>query len=184
MSGPNRVAELEEQIARLKRELLEARRATGAEAVADYAFETVTGAPSLRELFGVGRDLLVIHNMGASCPYCTLWADGISGLVRAMETRTAIVLCSPDSPEDQAKISAQRGWRFTMVSDRSRAFTEAMGYWSEQDGYWPGVSAFHLGDDGQIMRIAHAQFGPGDDFCATWPMLDLLKDGPAGWEPG
>jgi hypothetical protein len=31
--------------------------------------------------------------------------------------------------------------------------------------------------------VATAPFGPGDAFCPTWHVLDLLADGAAGWEP-
>ena len=49
-----------------------------ADAVPDYTFDTDHGTTTLTDLFG-GRDtLLVIHNMGQGCRYCTLWGDGIS----------------------------------------------------------------------------------------------------------
>ncbi|MEX0876185.1 MAG: hypothetical protein WD114_01890, partial [Phycisphaerales bacterium] len=47
----------------------------------------------------------------------------------------------------------------------------------------PGGSAFHKTSDGSIVRTGHMPFGPGDDFCAVWPMLDLIKDGKGEWEP-
>ena len=68
-----------------------------------------------------------------------------------------------------------------MVSDESKEFTTAMGYWSEADGSWPAVSAFVL-EDGKIYRTGKAVFGPGDDFCPIWPMMDLFG-GAKGWEP-
>jgi predicted dithiol-disulfide oxidoreductase (DUF899 family) len=45
------------------------------------------------------------------------------------------------------------------------------------------VSAFHRNDDGTVVRTGKAIFGPGDDFCALWHLLDLLPGGPKGWEP-
>lgn len=183
MSESQEVAALERRIEELKRELLAARRARGPEPVGDYEFTTTGGPATLASLFGDGCDLLVIHNMGESCPYCSLWADGINGQLGQVETRTKLVLCSPDPPETQVALAHARGWRFRMVCDATREFTRAMGYWTEEDGYWPGVSAFHRGASGQIVRVAHAPFGPGDDFCPAWPMLDLLLDGPQGWEP-
>lgn len=183
MSESQDVATLERRIEELKRELLAARRAKGPEPVQDHAFQTAQGPASLASLFGERCDLLVIHNMGESCPYCTLWADGINGLLHQLETRSQVVLCSPDPPDAQAALAARRGWRFAMVSDATSEFTRAMGYWTEDDGFWPGVSAFHRSESGRIVRVAHAPFGPGDDFCPAWPLLDLLMDGPRNWEP-
>jgi hypothetical protein len=71
-----------------------------------------------------------------------------------------------------------------MVSMGSSTFNHDMGFEPEVGkGVWPGVSSFHKREDGTIERISSAQFGPGDLFCPVWPLLDLLKDGAAGWEP-
>jgi predicted dithiol-disulfide oxidoreductase (DUF899 family) len=58
-----------------------------------------------------------------------------------------------------------------------------MGYGDDEGKTYPGVSAFHKRGDGTIIRTGHMPFGPGDDFCAVWPMLDLIKDGKSDWEP-
>jgi predicted dithiol-disulfide oxidoreductase (DUF899 family) len=50
------------------------------EPVADYEFQTLTGPVRLSGLFGHHRDLMVVHNVGASCAYCTLWGDGFNGI--------------------------------------------------------------------------------------------------------
>ena len=50
--------------------------------VEDVVFESEVGPVRLSELFGEHDDLVIIHNMGASCRYCTLWADGFSGYLR------------------------------------------------------------------------------------------------------
>ncbi|TVS08776.1 MAG: DUF899 domain-containing protein, partial [Phycisphaerales bacterium] len=47
-----------------------------AEPVGEYAFTTSDGEVSLADLFAGKRDLLIIHNMGKRCSYCTMWADG------------------------------------------------------------------------------------------------------------
>jgi predicted dithiol-disulfide oxidoreductase (DUF899 family) len=172
------------QIVDLKRQMSELRRSLPPQPVGAYTFETSGEAVSLIQLFGGKKDLLVVHNMGRDCRYCTLWADGLNGLVPALETRTAVALCSPDPPAVQAAFAQSRGWRFRMISDPTHRFTQDMGYWSPEHGSLPGVSAFHKSPEGLIARVAHTPFGPGDDFCAAWPLLDLLADGPAGWEPG
>jgi predicted dithiol-disulfide oxidoreductase (DUF899 family) len=179
----NEIRALEEQIEKLKEKLSEARRSRKPEPIGSYQFETADGQASLSDLFGSQSDLLVIHNMGASCPYCTLWADGLNSLLPHIESRTAFVVVSPDAPDAQARFAESRSWNFRMASDTGRDFTSAMGYWTEKDGSWPGVSAFRRNDDGSIIRTGTAFFGPGDDFCAVWPLFDLLANGANEWEP-
>jgi predicted dithiol-disulfide oxidoreductase (DUF899 family) len=70
-----------------------------------------------------------------------------------------------------------------MFSSNGTSFNRDMGYENEKGGQMPGMSAFHKDESGRIFRTGTTLFGPGDDFCAVWPMLDLLKDGPAGWQP-
>ncbi|MBS1724846.1 MAG: DUF899 family protein [Armatimonadetes bacterium] len=172
---------MEKQIEELKERLAQARREAPREEVSDFAFQTLAGPVKLSELFGDKDDLLVVHNMGKSCPYCTLWADGINGHLRHYEERTALVVVNGNPPEIQDAFAKGRGWKFRMANDPDKSFTAAMGYWNERDGWWPGVSGFtKIG--GKIYRTGKAVFGPGDDYCPIWPMMDLIG-GDKGWEP-
>ena len=148
----------------------------------DYAFAGQQGTVKLSQLFGDRDDLLVIHNMGRSCSYCALWADGLAGFYPMITQRCAIVLTSPDTPEAQAQVKQQRGWPFQMLSVKGNTFAKDMGFHTDR-GYLPGVSAFHRSGDGAITRTGSAFFGPGDDFCPIWPLFDLLEGGAKGWEP-
>jgi predicted dithiol-disulfide oxidoreductase (DUF899 family) len=178
------VAALQEQMHDLRRRLAEARRAEPPRPVADYTFEAPGGArPRLSDLFGELDDLLVVHNMGRRCAYCTLWADGLNAFVPHLKTRAALVVSSPDTPEEQASFAAVRGWRFPMVSCRTNAFTKDMGFEPEPGKVWPGVTSFRREGDGRILNVASDVFGPGDDYCAIWHLFGLLRDGQAGWEP-
>lgn len=170
------IEELKEQVAKLATEIPPTK-------VESYSFETPSGTKTLSDLFGDYTELIVIHNMGASCNYCTLWADGFSGYLRHFKDRCAFVLCSPDSIENQAKLKQAREWKFDMVRDPSKEFTSAMGYYNEKDGFWPGFSAFHKDENGDIWRTGSSFFGPGDDYCMIWPMFAQLKGGAAGFEP-
>ena len=89
------------------------------EQVDDYVFSTPEGDVRLSELFGEQDALFVIHNMGAACVYCTLWADGFNGIIDHLENRAAFVLSSPDAPDAQRKFADSRGWRFRMVSHQA-----------------------------------------------------------------
>lgn len=178
------LSRLEGPVARAKRARLKAvRRASNRSCIADHALSTLDGPVRLSDLFGGRADLLVIHNMGRRCAYCTMWADGLNGLLPHLLSRTAVVLASPDAPEVQADLAQRRGWRFRMVSTQGSSFTREVGFESADGSPWPGVSALHRARDGTIRRTGASVFGPGDDFCPVWHLLDLLKDGPGGWEP-
>ena len=55
--------------------------------------------------FGSKDRLLLIHNMGAKCSYCTLWADGINGILSQLENEVSVVLVSPDLPDLQRRFA-------------------------------------------------------------------------------
>src|SRR3954453_7062498 len=112
-----RVDENQNQILKLKQELIEAKRALPPEPVQDYQLTRSTGeAVRLSELFGEQDDMILIHNMGRGCRYCTLWADGFVSVLPQIEQRAAFVVSTPDSTDAQASFATSRGWPFTMVS--------------------------------------------------------------------
>lgn len=175
--------ELEHQIYQLNQELFEARKETTPEPVEDATFLRNDGTSvRLSELFGQHDTLILIHNMGAACPYCTLWADLFTSVVPKLQERTSFVLVSPDPPAAQAKIREKRGWNFDTVCDETGDWTRAMGYLGE-NGYWPGCSAFHRDADGKITRVNRTIFGPGDSFNSIWHFFSLLPGGAGDWEP-
>lgn len=171
-----------QQIGDLRAKMRELQQARPPQPVQDYSLATAKGEIGLSALFGERQDLFVIHNMGASCPYCTLWADGFNGVYEHLANRAAFVVVSPDEPAAQAKLAAKRGWRFPMVSHAGTSFAADMGYRSASGGWMPGVSVFRRDGD-RIVRVSDTGFEPGDDFCAVWHLLELLPGGAAGWEP-
>ncbi|MCC5786202.1 MAG: DUF899 family protein [Phycisphaerales bacterium] len=154
-----------------------------AELIGGYSFVTPNGAVTLAELFAGKRDLLIIHNMGRRCAYCTMWADGFNGLLRHLEDRAAFVLASPDEPGVQREFAESRGWGFRMVSTKGSSFNADLGFEPEPGKVAPGVSALYKQDDGTIVRTGKAVFGPGDPFNGAWHLFALLKDGANGWGP-
>jgi predicted dithiol-disulfide oxidoreductase (DUF899 family) len=135
----------------------------------------------LSQLFGDQRYLFVIHNMGRGCEYCTIWADGFNGVLPQLQSRAAFVLVSPDSPADQARFAAARGWRFPLVSHQGTTFAADMGY--APNGKWlPGISVFRK--EGElIVRVADSEFDVGDEFCVVWPLFDLIPEELGTWSP-
>jgi predicted dithiol-disulfide oxidoreductase (DUF899 family) len=177
-----RLADYRREIAELRDKMREARAAIEPEEVPDYVFPNSNGSVRLSALFGSKPDLIVIHNMGASCPSCTLWADGFNGIYDHLSNRAAFILSSPDPPDAQRKFAASRGWRFPMVSHNGTTFAADMGYRAEDGGWLPGVSVFRR-EAHRILRVSDTGFNPDDDFCALWHLFDLLPGGAGDWQP-
>jgi len=148
--------------------------------VEDYVLIGDQGPVPLSKLFGKKRDLIVVHNMGAACVYCTMWADGFNGVYPHLADRAAFVVVSPDSPAAQRKFAKSRGWRFPLLSGGKSDFAEKMGF-KEGDGWMPGVTTFQK-KGRKIYRVASAPFGPFDPFCSVWHFFGLLADGVNDWE--
>jgi predicted dithiol-disulfide oxidoreductase (DUF899 family) len=175
MNGEDRNAKLADyrrRIADLRREMRALRSAAEPEEVQDYEFATLQGPIRLSGLFGGKRDLIVIHNMGVSCPYCTLWADGYNGIYGHLAERATFVISSPDPPHVQRAFAEQRGWRFPMAT------------WLPLRERWlvPGISVFRM-DGERILRVSDASCKIGDDFCTLWHLFDLLPEGAEGFRP-
>ncbi len=170
------------EIADIRQKMRKAQVQIEPQEVVDYVFSAPTGPIRLSELFGVHDELIVVHNMGQSCPSCTLWADGYNGIHAHVISRAAFVVTSPDAPDVQQAFAASRAWQFPMVSHQSTSFAADMGYVGENGGWRPGISVFRR-HGGTIERVSDAALSPGDDFCTLWHFFDLLPDGAAGWTP-
>ena len=175
---------LEQQIMELKQRRTKLRREAQPEPVQDYELKRPDGSSvMLSDLFGDKDEMLLVHNMGTSCSYCTLWADGMNGRTEHRNGRAAVVVALPDDPSTLKEFSEGRGWRYTTASIEGSTLAHDLGFYmnkGEEPGYWPGVSALKKTADG-IVRTGRSFFGPGDDFCAIWPLMDLLPE--KDWAP-
>ncbi len=153
------------------------------EPVKDYSLTRNGGRKvKLFTLFGDKEELILVHNMGTGCEYCTMWADGFNGVLNHLEDRAAFAVGSPNSSAVQEKFAESRGWKFKMVSHKGTSFNQELGF--EKNGKQvPGVSVFKKTRNGRIVRVAKDVFGPGDDYCITWHFFDLLPGGIKDWEP-
>ncbi len=178
-----RLRGLMEQMFKLRKDMRDALAESAAREVEDYNFKTVDGTVRLSELFDGKKDLFMIHNMGKSCMYCTMWADGFNGVYPHLADRARFVVCSPDSPDVQKAFAESRGWRFPMVSQEGTRFAQDLGFGEEDGkGVYPGVSVLQY-KDGKIRRVSATPFGPDDEFCSVWQFFGMLPEGPDGWEP-
>lgn len=179
---PNpQIAELEQQIYQLNLQLQELRQSNVAEPVGRYEFATQNGTATLLELFGEHDKLLMIHNMGQACRYCTLWADGFNGFVAHLESAMSVVLVSKDSPAAQRSFASSRGWRFRLASHGGGAYIKEQ---SAQAGAnnMPGAVTYERQGD-QVLRKNACVFGPGDQFCPAWDLLSMAGLTEAQWTP-
>ena len=177
------IEELEKEILEKKQLLKKLKKAAPYIPVKNYEFLKSDGhSTSLLELFGDRNELIVVQNMGKSCSYCTMWADGFSGVYDYLVSKAPFVLATPDSPEVQQSFAKERNWPFPMVSTINNRFKKDMGF--EKDDYqYPGVSTFKKEDDGSIYLVANDVFGPGDDYSSPWHFFDLLDSGVKGFNP-
>lgn len=176
------VQELETRYMEAAQALEAARQALPLEPVPDFQLETPEGPRRLSELFDGRDDLLLIHNMGRSCAYCTLWADGLNGYLPMLSERAAVLLVSPDSVGKMQETAAERGWRFRLASDATLEMSRHLGFFGEHGAY-PGASGLRR-TEGGVARKSSMPFGPGDQCCPVWPLFGLLEGGAGGWEPG
>ncbi len=174
----------EKELQEARQKVTELRKKLDNKLVPDYTLKDPDGQPiNLYSLFGTKDDLIIIHNMGKSCPYCTLWADGLMGFKKHLENRAGFALVSHDRPSVLREFAAGRGWNYKYFSNDGGPFSKEMGMQNDDGSPLPGISTFHRDANGAIKRVSHAYFGPGDDFCSIWHMFDMLKEGPRGWGP-
>lgn len=181
MSDKAAIMELEKQIFELTAKLQAMRKNSAGTEVENYTFATTNGEASLLDLFGDMDKLLLIHNMGQGCRYCTLWADGFNGFLPHLESVMSVVLVSKDPPKLQRSFAGTRGWRFRLASHGGDSYIREQ---SVQEGAenMPGAVAYERQGD-RIMRMNSCVFGPGDIYCSMWSLLGLASMGEQEWAP-
>ncbi len=178
-----KLQDLEREISKSRKKMLKVLGKMAAMKVNDYVLKNRDGQEvKLSEMFGDKQDLVLIHNMGRSCSYCTMWADGFNGIFNHIWQRAGFALVSPDSPEVQRDFADSRGWKFPMFSGADSSFIRDMGYQTENGDYWPGASVFHKDENGEITRVSKTFFGPGDFYCSVWHFFDMLPNKEQGKE--
>lgn len=174
---------LQMEIEQKRKSILKLRSEMQLEPIADYALKDWNGNDvQLSSLLDERDELLVIHNMGKRCLYCTLWADGFNGSVLPISDRMPFVVVSPDAPNVQKEFAESRGWKFPMLSGHGTTFIKDLGFEKKPNEFWPGASAL-IRKEGKIYRTAYDHFGPGDPYCSVWHLFDLFPNGASDWEP-
>lgn len=177
----SKIVELEKQIFDLTAQLNELRKANREGEVPNYTFDMLDGETTLLEMFGDRDKLLVIHNMGQGCRYCTLWADGFNGIIPHIESAMSLVLVSKDSPAVQRRFANSRNWQFRMASHGNGLYNDEQLLMKNMPGM-PGAVVYERDGD-TIYRKNTCVFGPGDIYSSMWNLLGLAGMGEAEWTP-
>ncbi|MEM7002072.1 MAG: DUF899 family protein [Pseudomonadota bacterium] len=172
---------LEAKIFELTQEVNRLRIAHVGNPVANYEFATQEGSTNLLALFGEHDQLLVIHNMGQGCRFCTLWADGFNGFLPHLESAMAVVLVSKDTPIVQRRFANSRGWRFRLASHGGGDYIREQSVMQGQTNT-PGAVVYSR-DGEKIVRKNSTVFGPGDQFCSAWNLLAMAGLAEPEWVP-
>ena len=175
------ISELEREIFELTARLTELRKSSTGDEVRDYTFATLDGETSLLRMFGDKNQLLLIHNMGQACRYCTLWADGFNGFLNHLESVMSVVLVSKDPPELQRQFANSREWRFRLASHGGGEYITEQTVMDGADNM-PGAVVYQR-DGNKITRKNSCVFGPGDIYCSMWSLLGLAGLGESDWTP-
>ena len=177
------IAALEDEIREKKTKLAELRKKTQTREITDYKILDLNGREvTLSSLFGNQKELLLIFNMGKSCRWCTLWADGFNGLASHLENRSAFALLSPDKPEVAKEFSESRSWKFRVFSDCDSSLRQDLGL-RDNRNITPAAAAFSKVANGKIHYHGSSVFGPGDNYCVMYDLMDLLPVDSKKWEP-
>jgi predicted dithiol-disulfide oxidoreductase (DUF899 family) len=175
------IIELEHKIFKLTAELNELRKTNGGDEVRNYDFATINGDTDLLSMFGDKSTLLLIHNMGQGCRYCTLWADGFNGFLKHLESVMSVVLVSKDPPELQRQFANSRDWRFRLASHGGGDYIREQTVMDDAENM-PGAVVYERNGD-KITRRNSCVFGPGDIYCSMWSLLGLAGLGGDDWTP-
>jgi len=172
------LAGIEKNIETLRKKKIELNSKLAEMDVKDYTLKDREGKDvKLSEMFRDQNYLILVHNMGKGCSYCTMWADGFKDTYKEIAKKAPFVLVCPDTPEVHKQFADAHGWNYPTYSAAGTDFIFDMGYDFIKEGkhnYWPGVSVFEKLKDGSIKRVAKDYFGPGDFYCNIWHFLDLL----------
>ncbi|MCB1219596.1 MAG: DUF899 family protein [Planctomycetales bacterium] len=169
----------------LNMEMAAIEKQLGGQAMQDYELTRHDGSTvRLSEMFGEHSQMVLVHNMGFACKYCSLWADGFNGYFHHLESgeygqRAKFLLVSNDRPDQQQAGAKLRGWQFDMLSCRDTSLSKDWGY-AREDGdkvhYGPGMMILEKTGDGTIRCHQQTDICPGDSLMGLFHMFIRLPD--------
>lgn len=149
--------------------------------IKNYEFLTLEGPASLSDFFAKKDKLMVIHNMGQNCRWCTAWADILNGALPHLESEFSVILVSKDTPEAQRKLALSRKWRFRMASHGGREYITEQSIISNEENV-PGLVCYQRRGE-KIFRKNSSKFYPGDVFNPIFHVLSVGEVGLKDFQP-
>ena len=163
----------------------------------DYVFEERVdgkdGSTKLSGLFSPKKDTLLLYSfmyspdMGAACPMCTGFLDGLHGQIEHIDQRINVAIVAKHSLDRIHEFAASRGWnRFRLLSSANNTYNAD--YFGETDAGQTTMANVFARNDGEIrhfwgteMSFAHAIAGGNmrhlDQAWAMWNVLDMTPAG-------
>jgi len=176
MNHTEEIRTLEKEALAIAKRLETLRRENDPVPVRNYRFETLAGPVDLLTLFGDKDTLLMIHNMGDGCRWCTSWADGLNAALPHFENSFSVVLVNKNDPRSQWKFALERGWNFRMASHGGDEYAKEQSLDPDGESDWPGIVCYER-KDGRIFRKNASEFGPGDFFNPLFHVATLAGIG-------
>lgn len=150
----------------------------------------------LSELFSASnRPLVVQHVMygkrqTSPCPMCTLWVDGLNGVVPHLERNVDFVVASAAEPVALRAHARARGWdKVRLLSCGNDTFQYDLGAEDEEGNQNSTFSVFTLDPDGTPRHFYSCHPQMAEDFSErgidllspVWHLLDLTPQGRGNW---
>ena len=150
--------------------------------IKNYKLRSTMGSTFIRNLLHPPRPLLVIHNMGVTCSFCTVYADGLNGIFSYLTNFVDPILVSPDFPQILEGFSRSRNWKFPVFSIAGTTLSTDSGFACESNNLLPGLLVVEMAGK-ELHVTAKYVFEPGDHFSPLWPILSMTGINTSGWEP-
>jgi predicted dithiol-disulfide oxidoreductase (DUF899 family) len=153
----------------------------------------------LRDLFSApDRALVVYHAMYGKrqttpCPMCTMWVDGLNGVVRHLRQNVDFVVTSAADPTALRAHARERGWdNVRLLSCGDNTFHYDLAAEDEDGAQDSTVSVFVLDPEGRPRHFYSCHPHMADDIqqrgidliSPVWHVLDLTPQGRGEWFAG
>lgn len=124
----------------------------------------------LSEVFGAQNCLIVLHNMGETCPSCLIYGSEFNGALKHIEERAAFCAVEPDGPTTQKAYVERNGWQFDLYSGNENSFIKDLGFEDNAGNALPGISILQKEDE--IITLTTQVNIAKDGFCPS--VLDVI----------
>ena len=149
------------------------------------------------ELFHAGRDTLIVQHLmfppdtDRACPMCSMWADGLNGVVQHVEQRAGLVVVARTQLQNLRAWGRKRGrHRLRLLSSYDNHFNPDFGVELSPERQLPAISVFRCQPDGTVFHcytsegsLVERHHRAMDLYTPVWNLFDLLPEGRGDWMP-